>query len=62
MIKLWVDDVRPAPKGYIWLKSVKGAETLLLYFKYNNSIITNYNSKFNMLETRYVCAKEKNKK
>ncbi len=36
MIKLWVDDVRPAPKGYTWLKSVKGVETLLLYFKYNN--------------------------
>lgn len=36
MIKLWVDDVRPAPKGYTWFKSVKGVETLLLYFKYNN--------------------------
>lgn len=21
-MKLWIDDVRPAPKGYIWVKSV----------------------------------------
>lgn len=25
MIKLWVDDVRPAPKGYKWVKSVNEA-------------------------------------
>lgn len=24
-IKLWIDDVRPAPKGYIWCKSVDDA-------------------------------------
>ena len=24
-MKLWVDDVRPAPMGYIWTKSVDGA-------------------------------------
>lgn len=23
-MKLWVDDVRPAPDGYIWCKSVNG--------------------------------------
>jgi hypothetical protein len=22
MMKIWVDDIRPAPEGYIWLKSV----------------------------------------
>lgn len=22
ILKIWVDDVRPAPEGYIWLKSV----------------------------------------
>ena len=22
-MKLWVDDVRPAPEGYIWIKSVR---------------------------------------
>ena len=35
MIRLWIDDIRPAPKNYTWLKSVKGAETLLLYYKLN---------------------------
>lgn len=24
-MKLWIDDVRPAPKGYIWCKSVDEA-------------------------------------
>ena len=23
--KLWVDDVRPAPEGYVWYKSTNGA-------------------------------------
>ena len=22
-MKLWIDDVRPAPEGYVWMKSVK---------------------------------------
>lgn len=25
-MKLWIDDVRPAPEGYVWLKSVKQAK------------------------------------
>lgn len=25
-MKLWVDDVRPAPEGYIWVKSVNEAK------------------------------------
>ena len=24
-MKLWIDDLRPAPSGYIWVKSVKAA-------------------------------------
>lgn len=24
-MKIWVDDVRPAPKGYTWVRSVNGA-------------------------------------
>ena len=24
-MKLWIDDVRPAPEGYIWRRSVYGA-------------------------------------
>ena len=25
-MKLWIDDVRPAPEGYIWCKSVNEAK------------------------------------
>ena len=28
-MKLWIDDVRPAPEGYIWRKSVNEAIDLL---------------------------------
>lgn len=43
MVKLWIDDVRPAPKGYIWIKSVNLAKEAIIrneeanafnYFKY----------------------------
>jgi hypothetical protein len=26
IIKLWIDEVRPAPEGYMWCKSVNGAK------------------------------------
>lgn len=35
-MKLWVDDVRPAPEGYVWCKSVNEAK----------NTITTANSKF----------------
>ena len=25
-MKLWIDDVRPAPDGYVWYKTVEGAK------------------------------------
>lgn len=25
-VKMWLDDVRPAPEGWIWIKTVKGAQ------------------------------------
>ena len=28
-MKLWIDDLRPAPSGYIWAKSVKAAQTAI---------------------------------
>ena len=28
-IKLWIDDVRPAPEGYVWCKSVNEAKELI---------------------------------
>lgn len=30
-MKLWIDDVRPAPEGYVWCKSVFVAEATIIY-------------------------------
>jgi len=32
-MKLWLDDVRPAPKGYVWYKSVNSAINFLDLFE-----------------------------
>ena len=29
-MKLWIDDVRPAPEGYIWIKSVNKAKEFII--------------------------------
>ena len=29
-VNIWLDDIRPAPSGYIWCKSVKEAQNILL--------------------------------
>lgn len=28
-MKLWIDDIRPAPEGYIWVKSVNEAKNII---------------------------------
>lgn len=30
-MKLWIDDVRPAPEGYVWCKSVWEAQSTIRY-------------------------------
>ena len=32
-MKLWIDDVRPAPKGYVWRKSVNAAKRYIKEFE-----------------------------
>lgn len=32
-MRLWVDDVRPAPEGYIWIQSVEGAKAAIRLFE-----------------------------
>ena len=32
-MKLWVDDVRPAPNGYVWYKSVNEAQKAIFGFE-----------------------------
>ena len=34
-MKLWIDDVRPAPEGYIWSKSVNQAKTAIKTYELN---------------------------
>lgn len=29
VLKLWIDDVRPAPEGYLWIKSVHAAKLVI---------------------------------
>ena len=41
MAKIWIDDVRPAPEGYIWCKSTLNA--LHTLFKYRFNEITEIN-------------------
>ena len=36
-MKLWVDDVRPAPEGYIWCKSVNQAKESIKYCDFMNN-------------------------
>lgn len=30
-MKIWIDDVRPAPDGYVWLRSVDEAKECIVY-------------------------------
>lgn len=44
-MKLWIDDVRPAPGRYVWCRSVNGAKQIINYsetmVEYYNSILSN---------------------
>ena len=37
-MKLWIDDLRPAPEGYIWVKSVKEAKEIIELYEYELQI------------------------
>ena len=38
-MKLWVDDVRPAPEGYVWCKSVSKAKSKICKYENENKQI-----------------------
>jgi len=38
-MKLWIDDVRPAPEGYYWCKRVKEAINIIDYYRGNSDWI-----------------------
>ena len=41
-MKLWIDDLRPAPKGYVWCKSVQEAKDTILLFELYATVNEDY--------------------
>ena len=41
-MKIWVDDVRPAPKSYVWCKSVQEAKDTVLMLELYATVNENY--------------------
>ena len=37
MMKLWIDDIRPAPDGFIWCKSINQAKTAITAYEHQYS-------------------------
>ena len=37
MMKLWIDDIRPAPDGFIWCKSVNQAKSAITAYEHQYS-------------------------
>ena len=37
-MKIWVDDLRDAPEGYVWAKSVNEAKNLIMQAEKTNSV------------------------
>ena len=38
-MKIWLDDIRPAPEGYVWCKSVNSAKSVIESAKEPNLLI-----------------------
>ena len=38
-VKIWLDDLRPAPEGYIWCKSVNEAKRIIVSAEESISVI-----------------------
>ena len=45
-MKLWIDDIRPAPAGYFWAKSVNEAKAIILDSEEQAAIPRMYNCDF----------------
>lgn len=49
-MKLWIDDVRPAPDGYVWLKSVEESKTFLFICERQVSYFRNPDAKIELID------------
>lgn len=38
-MKLWIDDIRPAPDGYYWIDTVNKAKNCIIYQEEHNVLI-----------------------
>ena len=47
-MKIWVDDVRPAPEGYVWCKSVNKAKSEIVKFENENNFFASDDFLFKM--------------
>lgn len=45
-MKLWIDDIRPAPAGYVWVKSVNEAKAIILDSEEQTAIPRMYDCDF----------------
>ena len=50
MAKIWVDDVRPAPAGYTWCKSVNEVKEFIVLQKIAKSYQKHYSGNFSDIE------------
>lgn len=46
-MKLWIDDVRPAPEEYVWCKSVNKAKRIIMRYEFLYKDVKMDNSHFN---------------
>ena len=46
-MKLWIDDVRPAPDGYVWCKSVDAARIFIIKTEADARVDKEYNFLYN---------------
>ncbi len=49
-MKLWIDDVRPAPEGYVWVKSVYEAQRAIEIFEGLQCANINYPDTYEKIE------------
>ena len=45
-MKLWIDDIRPAPDGYVWKKSVNDAISFIQRLEWYDKYITDITLEF----------------
>lgn len=55
-MKIWIDDIRPAPKGYVWVKTVNKAKSIIAKMENENRQIKeeSWGCKFPLTELEVI--------